>query len=224
LFNLKWSAIAGGTGLAVSLLVGIVSGAGFPMLLIRALILGAVFFVLGSLIWMVINNFIPELISPGAYEEDSGAPRPGSRVDISLGDAQESALPEMFRGSGSGEEVGDIADLLSGKNIPPNNPGMDQNKEEGYTQKGGGEFQSEAGETSAGPDAVSLAGFGGEDVLPDLESMREAFNPSREEPAELEPETAIPERRPAASKNQSLQGDFRPQELAAAIRTKISKE
>jgi hypothetical protein len=222
LINLKWSAIAGGLGFAVSLLIGIISGAGFPLLLIRALALGAAFFVLGSLIWIMINNFIPELLNADAYEGDSGSPLPGSRVDISLGDPQESALPEMFQSSASADEVGNISDLLSGKNTLANNTGMDQKREEGYTQKSGREFQSEPGGISGGPDVAPLDNFGG--GLPDLESMGEAFRPSREEPVEFEPEPVIPERRPAGNKTQNLQGDFRPQELAAAIRTKISKE
>jgi hypothetical protein len=223
LINLKWSAIAGGLGIVVSLLIGIVSGAGFPMLLIRALVLGAAFFVLGSLLWLVINNFIPELLNAGAYEEDSGSLPPGSRVDISLGDSQESALPEMFQNSESADEVGNIADLLNGKNTPANNTGMDQKREEGYTQKSGGEFQTESGGAAGSPDVASLENVGG--GLPDLESMGEAFRPARKEPVEFEAEASIPERhRPAGNKTQNLQGDFHPQELAAAIRTKISKE
>jgi hypothetical protein len=220
LINLKWSAFAGGFGLAASLLVGILSGAGFPIVLIRAGILGAVFFVLAGLVWFLINNFIPELLYPGAGGEDSGE-RPGSRVDILVEDGQESALPEMYRRSG-GDEVDNIADLMSGKIASVNNTGMDQKREDGYTKDSGLDFQTESPAVSTG----ALAGDGLGGGLPDLDSMAGAFVQNGEEADEVATEAEPPPsgQRPIGNKTQSLKGDFDPKELAAAIRTTINKE
>ncbi|MDR1278855.1 MAG: hypothetical protein LBK02_08895 [Treponema sp.] len=225
MFNIKWSAIAGGFGLALSLLVGIISGAGFPMVLIRALVFGLVFFVLAGLVWLLINNCIPELLYSRNEDEGSGK-APGSRVDISLGDEQESALPEMYRNSGSGDEVDNITDMINGK-TPVNNTGMDQNGEDDYTQKSGTGLQAESPEELAGIPGASSGGYDPGEGLPSLDSMSAAFGPSTEEPVELQAEdVSIPvsERHITGNKPQSLKGDFNPKELAAAIRTKISKE
>jgi hypothetical protein len=219
--NLKLSALAGGGGFIVSLLVGILSGGGFPIVLIRAFIIGAVFFVLAALIWLLINNFIPELLYTGTGDSDSGE-IPGSRIDISVGDGQETALPEMFSISG-GDEVGNITDLFAARPAPANSPGMDQKREDGYTNTSGADFQSEP----LRPSAAGLpAGrdLGSGEVLPDLDAMAEDFMSTGENPAEGETGISPPERKPAGNKPQNLQGDFHPKELAAAIRTAISKE
>jgi hypothetical protein len=219
-FNLKWSAIAGGFGLVLSLLVGIISGAGFPLVLIRAAIFGAGFFLLAGVAWLLVNNFIPELLEPGAGAGESGE-FPGSRVDISVGDGQESALPDLYRNSGD-EEVGDIQDLISGKPIPANYPGMDQKGEDGYTESGGPGFQSEGPALSAG--VPSLDDYDPAGAAPDLDALAGSFSAAGKETAPPEPERIIPERSPVGNKAQNLQGDFHPQELAAAIRTRISKD
>jgi hypothetical protein len=214
LINIKWCAFAGGFGFAASLLVGIISGAGFPLVLIRAGVFGAAFFALAGLVWIVINNFIPELFYSGA--EDSGL-KPGSRVDISVDDGQESALPEMYRGSG-GDEVDNISDLISGKTPALNNTGMDQKREDGYTKDSGGESSG----LSAGDSAEEVYELGG--ALPDLDSMAGAFTGGGKAAVAVEAETPVSGRHPIGNKTQSLKGDFDPKELAAAIRTKINKE
>jgi hypothetical protein len=219
--------MAGGFGFVFSLLVGIISGAGLPLVLIRPLIFGCVFFILGGGAWILINNFVPELLFPAPGEEGSpeAAPSPGSRVDISLDDGLESALPEHYRNSGSGDEVGNIADLLNGKMSPENNTGMDQKGEDGYTKNSGAGFQTEASASNPGSPAAS--GEDGDDsltVLPDLDSMAEAFIPSSAETAESPADLPLPVRSPSGNKPQGLQGDFNPKDLAAAIRTRINKE
>jgi hypothetical protein len=219
-FNLKWSAIAGGFGFAASLLVGIISGAGFPLVLIRAAVFGAGFFLLAGVSWFLINNFIPELLEPGSGI-GGGGEFPGSRVDISVGDGQESALPDPYRSSGE-DEVGDIQDLISGKPIPADYPGMDQKGEDGYTGNGGSNFQSEDRNVSAGTPVLEDYDLGG--APPDLDVLAGSFRSAGAETAEPETERAVPGRSPAGNKNQSLKGDFHPEELAAAIRTKISRD
>ncbi|MDR2403197.1 MAG: hypothetical protein LBD78_04135 [Spirochaetaceae bacterium] len=228
MINLKWSGIAGGFGFAVSLLVGIISGAGFPLLLVRAFIFGLLFFILGGGAWLLINNFVPELLFPGENEGDSagGDQSPGAQVDISLGDEPVSALPENYQNSESGDEVGNITDLLTGKTVPENQTGMDQNGEDGYTKTRGSDFQTEAAGSYTGPAETAAAGVYADSAggLPDLDSMAGAFAPSPAEPVESPADFSPPVRSPSGNKPQSLKGDFNPKDLAAAIRTKISKE
>jgi hypothetical protein len=226
LINLKWSGIAGICGFVFSLLVGLLSGAGFPLLLIRAVVFGAVFFALGAGAWLLINNFVPELLFPGEDEGDfSGAgPAPGSRVDISVGDGQESALPEKYGISGAEDDVGNIADLLSGKITPENNPGMDQKREDGYTKNSGVEFQTEGNLSNAGPSVLSGGDIDLPGGLPDLDSMAAVFVPSPAESAGSPVDIQPAARTPSGNKPQSLKGDFHPKDLAAAVRTAISKE
>jgi hypothetical protein len=224
LINIKWSGIAGSFGFIISLLVGVLSSAGFPLLLIRAFVFGAVFFVLGGGVWILINNFVPELLFPESDEADSSGEGPslGSRVDISVDDDQGLALPEKY-GFGSADDVGNITDLLTGIAAPGNNTGMDQNGEDGYTKIRDAGFQTEAGAAnSVRPEAgVYDDSAGG---LPDLDSMAAAFVPSSAESAEFSADQAPPVRSPSGNKPQSLKGDFNPKDLAAAIRTAISKD
>jgi hypothetical protein len=219
--NLKLSALAAAGGFTVSLLVGLLSGGGFPLVLIRAFIIGAVFFILAALIWLLINNFIPELLYAETGDSDSGE-TPGSRIDISVGDGQETALPEMYANS-NGDEVGNITDLFASRPVSTGNPGMDQKREDGYTNTSGADFQPEP----LRPSAAGLSAgepLGSEEALPDLDAMAEVFLPAGQEAAGEESEFSPPERKPVGNKPQNLQGDFHPKELAAAIRTAISKE
>jgi hypothetical protein len=228
LINIKWSVIAGIFGLVMSFLVGLISGAGFPMVLIRAFIFGASFFLLAAALWFLVNNFVPELLESGPSLGGSGGAgeNPGSRVDISLGDEPGSALPDLYRDSG-GDEVGNIADLISGKTGQVNGSGMDQNREDGYTQNDGkAAFQPESRGVPPGSTTGDFAGgdFDPADALPDLDVMEGSFRPAGAEPAGFGAESTPLDRSPIGNKTQNLQGDFHPKELAAAIRTKISKE
>jgi hypothetical protein len=147
-------------------------------------------------------------------------------VDISVGDEQLSALPENYRNSESGDEVDNITDLLTGKIAPENRPGMDQNGEDGYTKIRGSEFQTEAAGSHSGPPETRAPGAYDDSagVLPDLDSMAEAFVPSSAEPDESSVDLPPPARTSGGNKPQSLKGDFNPKDLAAAIRTTISKD
>jgi hypothetical protein len=142
------------------------------------LIFGALFFVSGSGVWVLINNFIPELLSPGSSGEDQAEiddslPNPGSRVNITLDDSRPagvSALPEMFRPSGAEDDVGDISDLVSGVIRPgaaqgeaagngPFSPGIDQSAGDGYN-KGTGVSASDGRAGNSGSAGVHAAGSG----------------------------------------------------------------
>ncbi|HCC36175.1 MAG TPA: hypothetical protein DEQ14_00365 [Treponema sp.] len=222
MINIKFSVISGCAGLLLSLAVGFVSGAGFPHVLIRAGIFGVIFFAAGSGLWLLLNNFVPELLSPDKSNEDEGgdsAGAPGSRVNITLDDSR--VLPEMYRNLDNGDDVGNIGDLVSGAFQPEAvSPeplleaadaieGMDQKPEDGYTGN-----RSWSG----------VPANGSSEGLPDLDSMAGSFMGSQDETTAQPVEWSEPERRVSGNKPQKLEGDFNPKDIAAGIRTVLSKD
>jgi len=215
-FNWKLSAIAGGIGLGLSLIVGLFSGAGFSHSLLRSLIFGAVFFGLGTGVWFLINTFLPELLVSGAADGDGM--KPGSRINIA---EDEKILPEVFKSLDEGEDVGDIGSLVNGTFKPIDTPvpalapasapdiegqGLDQMPEDGYTE-------SRSAQVSAAPP---------EGGLPDLDLLGGSFLDGDE--AEDSGERPEPVRRPAGNKPESLKGDFDPKDLAKGIQTILKED
>jgi len=214
-FNMKLSAIMGGIGLLLSLIVGLFSGAGFSHSLLRSLIFGAVFFGLGCGIWLLINTFLPELAVAGAGDENDTL-TPGSRINIT---ESEKPLPEVFKALDDGEEVGDINDLVNGTFKPREVPGaaaapdtefrgLDQMPEDGYT-----------GNRSS-PVSVDPPEGG----LPDLDLLAGSFLSNSEEAVEDFEERPEPVRRPSGNKPQTLKGDFDPKDLAKGIQTILKED
>ena len=63
-----------------------------------------------------------------------------------------------------------------------------------------------------------------DELLPDLDTMAGAFNPSGEV-EELEPVDQPPVRKPSVGgKPSKLEGDFDPKDLATAIRDRLKRE
>jgi hypothetical protein len=254
LFNIKWGLIAGVGAFILSLAVGLLSGAGIFFVMVRALIFTGVFFLLGAGGWLLINSFMPELLYADSLDEAAPAERPGSRVNITLGGGGDFARPEMYQNSGNSDEVGNISDLISGVFKPAAAGGMDQQAEKGYTYAAGGSPDGVNQENSGFAEPLSGLGgegspvfnegarqadeknagftvsFGSDDGLgglPDLDAMSGAFltNAGVDGP-ERGAESSSPSRSPGGgkSKSKSVQGDFNPKELAAGIRTVLSKD
>jgi len=118
-------------------------------IVLRALVFTAMFFGIGFGLRFVINSFFPELL----YGSESGeiygqgyeqAPVPGSRVNITMDNTGEYAVPELFRSQDS-DKLGNIEDLISGTFItrpdnasrqPSHENGIDDNEKESYNNKG----------------------------------------------------------------------------------------
>jgi hypothetical protein len=256
LFNIKWGIISGGGAFLISLILGGFSGAAFGYVLLRAGIFLLVFFVLGVGCNMLITSYLPELLMPeppgGNDTLLSGLESPpGSRINITVGGP--AALPEVSRGSGESEELGNIANLTHGAANAAE--GMDQPPQNGYTDGGGvdlanfdqdimgnadapGSAESfEAAPVYSGPVFTASVDEGADvGALPDLGAMAGAFLTNAgdespvvgevmESPAEQSGgEPYVPARKPASGKTQALEGDFNPKELAAGIRTILSKD
>ncbi|MDR0554427.1 MAG: hypothetical protein LBG76_06480, partial [Treponema sp.] len=119
MFNLKWSALAGGFAFTLSLVIGLVSGAGAASVP-KALIFTAVFFVAGSITRLLIGKFLPELLNETANLPAGN--KPGSQVDISVEDNIDS------------DEI-DIDTIPDDESETAST--LDQKDKEAYTKKGG---------------------------------------------------------------------------------------
>jgi hypothetical protein len=230
MFNPKLSGIAAGIGFILSFLLGIITGAGLPLLLIRALIFAALFFALVSVGYGAISMYLPELLDNSLEE-----PGLGSQVDISIGDDgdQDSGISLETGGLGDGlneftENPGD-----SGENrdsLPGNT--LDQNSEDGYTEKRSLEdaprplpaaLPTELNFSAGGIDSV--------DILPDLDAMSGAFSAGSvsiggggESAGGASFGGPFDYGGKTPSEKAGLEGDFNVQEMASAIQTILKRE
>jgi hypothetical protein len=113
--NFRWAFMAAIFGAVVSLLLGLVSGVGFGLVLVRALVFGVVFFGLGFALYFVVNTYFPEILY---LTEDTGTPQANDATDghisIAMDSMGEYAVPELFNKQGDPNEIGNIEDLISG--------------------------------------------------------------------------------------------------------------
>jgi hypothetical protein len=225
MFNPRISGIFAGAGFVLSFLVGLVSGAHFPLILIRALVFALIFFALASAGYGAVKLYLPELLSGNS----GGEPVLGAQVDISVGDDDDGIL-------GISLESHDVAEGLNDFSENPGDSGidaLDQTFEGGYTEEG--RVEELAG--SSRPALPEDPGFSsGEtdsvDMLPDLDSMSGVFSDGSV-PAKGGESSGTGS--PAGSfggmgasgghaNKKSLDEDFNVQEMASAIRTILKRE
>ena len=162
MLNLKVSGIIAIAAFFLSLLIGIISGTAMPLLLVRAIVFAVLFFIMVSLIYVLVSRFLPELLAAESTTHTDIDFLQGSRVDIMEGDSENSAgnaspsVP-VFMGAqadDSEEGLGNISDLakktpapqasgsapaasaLGGGNQSIGLAGMDQNVQDGYNEEG----------------------------------------------------------------------------------------
>ena len=222
-----------------------------PMLIIRPVLFAVLFFILSVAIQFLVSQFLPELLEEGVPDE-SAAPFPGSRINITEGDSPLSAqgftpnlsMPSFMSDESSEGSIGDISNLLeknatvrvsAGEGVPA---GIDQNGQEGYNQTGEVEDLLEpdvnpedfkGSNASSGQAAVPSAAPNADsvDFLPDLESMAGAFMPAagNAESDTIEYSVSTPSpRSKSGGKAPAWSGDFNAKELAAGLRTVLNKE
>ncbi|MDR0494361.1 MAG: hypothetical protein LBG95_01860 [Treponema sp.] len=231
MFNFKWSLVSGGAALVLAFVTSLLLGhASLPVALTRAGIFAALFFGLGSGVFALINNFIPELLS-GSYENATdhifSTDSTGSRVNITLDDnTSNAALPDTNNSSANADEVGDFNDLVSGAFQARKD--IDQSSSSGYTgneDKGDflpvfddindlGDFSMDFGAFVSDEGGAASAGS-------DMDSF--SFFPGTDDSGETE-EYSPPERKSSMNKSTELKGDFNPKEIAAGIRTVLEKD
>jgi len=281
-FDLRFSGIFAVIAFILSLLIGLVSRATMPMLIIRPSIFAVIFFVFAAFAKILVGRFLPELLEERADEDIFS---PGSRVNILEGDspADSSAMTEGFISGALGpspvsatgakpdesdDGLGDISELsrrisfsqgAGGSGTPIESiSGVDQNVKELYTDDGGSgdsaapdfsnmftpdpAFDAPSGgqAKSAGKGAGTRPGtvasvapkaggsFDSDEVLPDLDSMAEAFmsGSSDEEQGAAEYSAPGPSRKPASSSNKAPDWtkEFNAKDIAMGLRTVLNKE
>jgi hypothetical protein len=243
-FNLKLSVTAAGAAFVLSLVIGVISRTGFSSALLRALISGGLFFLLSSLAYWAVSQFLPELLDLGEGEGTLAGndPLPGSTVDISVGAAEgedTDALPPLDRqfseASGSGPEAGtpDQGSEAFSSGQKSANTGakqaatLDLGGQDGYTKQESS-LKADSGSSGAESSGALPGADDMVDALPDLEVLSTIFTPQEgEEPGE---EAFVPvdsggtgppqDKKPASSG----QGDFNVKEMAQAIQTILKKD
>jgi len=260
--NVKWGVYAAGVALVLAFTTSLALGqASFGVAFLRGLAFAGLFFVLGTGAWTLINNYMPELLFPEANNnasvdvfgsgnsglEGSDSQAYGSRVNITLGEGSEAALPD---GNGSNsDEVGNIADLVSGAIDPAEEAkrqrGLDGINESGYTGMGGetapslGDFAEPAsfgGFAEPAPPAANNdsggfnmnfdsfamgSGGGGLEPFGDSFSLPSASGTGA---AAKEDDVFVPERKVTGNKPMALEGDFNPKDIALGIRTVLETD
>jgi hypothetical protein len=237
-FNLKWSGIFGAFAFVLSLLIGLLSGAGL-IALIRALILGLAFALLGSLIYWLVHHFLSELLDPEASDDEEG---PGARVNITVEGDDGFDESELLSGGIAAEDAGPegLGDRENGPgsegdNSPEDRTALDQKREDGYTKEGEVmETGTPAAADDSGENPVSGASSGAAipgdsdsvDALPDLDNFSSAFLPSGEESGGEVPAAppSLPDSPRDTGKNRAAAGDFNPKEMASAIQTALKRD
>ena len=253
MFNIKWGGIAAGAAFALAFTLSLLLGqTSLLIALFRAAVFAALFFGLGTAAWLLINTFIPDLLSPdtgniATHLFSTGTA--GSRVNITVDDVQNAALPE---GNGApGDDVGDFNDLFARKED------IDQTPATGYTEEGetegfaaetegfaaeeeefapafgnvslndGEENEDETGEFSMDFSAfVPGGGDSGDDETDENESDADldSFSFFPETMDSTKYEEPAPERKPSRNKPMKLEGDFNAKEIAAGLRTVLEKD
>jgi hypothetical protein len=147
MFNIKWGGIAAGTAFALALILSLLLGqTNLPIALLRAVVFAALFFGLGIGIWALIKTFLPELLSAETADIAThlfSTGQTGSRVNITVDDTHNAALPEQHNEG----DVGDFNDLFSAKGD------IDQTSATSYTEEG------ETGGFAAAGEPGSTEGF-----------------------------------------------------------------
>ena len=191
MIKIKWGIISGIIALVFSLILGIISGVQPSFIFLRALIFTVVFFGFGIGLGFLVDNFFPELLlrdEGPAYDGE----QPGSRVNITLENTGEYAVPEMYKSSGGTQDLGNIEELISGAYKPRSRrdsaagpEGIDRKREdvyngdEGKFKQNGFDMEASSSDASHGKPVFTpmfgddSAGLGG---LPDLDSMATAFS------------------------------------------------
>jgi hypothetical protein len=254
MFNFRLSGIAAAAAFAVSLTLGISVRGQLLIILLRAFGFGAAFFLLTALVWHLINKYIPELLRLSSPQQDMSPMaglESGSRVNITLGDGEDSIPPNAALPSEEAvnDGVGNIADAVN-RRIPeaareisreppreaplvseaaPLQPGMDQSPQSGYTQNRDGVSTVPSPSIQAPAGGFSGLGDISGDVesLPDLDALAGSFlSPAAGEDSTPAGQSSFPRStgESRSKKGKDMGEDFNPKELASAIQTILKRD
>jgi len=137
--NFKWGLVPAVFALFVSVMLGVISGSSMNHIILRALVFAVVFFGFGIGMWFLVSNYFPELLAADSdvtlQDENE---KTGSQVNITIDNADEYAVPELYKTADSSDELGNIEDLVSGA-FKVRSESVDRKQEESYNR---GRYQS----------------------------------------------------------------------------------
>jgi hypothetical protein len=207
--NWRWGALAGAAAFLVSLFFGVLAGVFLGPLVLRALIGGIVFAVIGMACSELVNRFLPELVEPEA--RSAAADGSGENVDIVIQDEAEAAeTGDGFSDSDRDRSSGDMDNLV-------------EEVEESSVVETGREAAKSAStrfQPGAEPVAVGAALVEDADIdeLPDLNRFSGSFVQERF------PEAGTARNSPAGSAASGTATDSNPQLMARGIQTLLKKD
>ncbi|MDR2192882.1 MAG: hypothetical protein LBP19_00185 [Treponema sp.] len=228
--HVKTSSIIAGGSFLLSFLVGLIGGAGFPMILVRALVFALLSFVLSEIIHLVTERFL--INAPTAMPED--IPPAGSYVNISVTSDVDTKSSETTEITGAqvdiietaktektGEvPVGTSADDLRSVSLPASGL-LDRETKSGYTNtmdSGQNSLATYLSSDELAELSTNTAMPVQDGKLPDMENMADAFIEKEEEESFTSPS------RRRSGKTTGVLENYDPAKLAGAIRTILQKK
>lgn len=206
--KVKVNGMAGGMGFVLSFIVGIISGGSFLIVLLRAFIFGACFFVFMEISQRLIGAFLPELLNPDEDTSSAAYDAPGSRVDISVEDETDKERADLFDVSISPEQK----DLASRGDafIAAGGGSLDQEQKKDYTQQKGGGVDDPTGFVPSVP--------GSTDSVQEMAERDPFFSTN-----EVIPEVTSSKAK-STSRAPSMKENLDPRKMASAIQTILKQE
>ena len=186
MLNFKWGLIFALFALITSIALGILFGVNPVHIIIRAIIFTVVFFGLGMGINYVINTFFPEILlydDSHSQSDTQNMNEQGSLLNITLGGSGEYAVPELYKDSDGGEEMGNIEDLISGNfKVRPSSSEREHSTESftgGIDRNGNGSYNNmAAAEDNADAENDDMFSFQGMQSAAERLPVKPVFTPS----------------------------------------------
>ncbi|MHB9291644.1 hypothetical protein Holit_00722 [Hollandina sp. SP2] len=206
--KVKVNGIAGAMGFVLSFIVGIISGGSFLMVLLRAFIFGAFFFVFMEVSQRLIGTFLPELLNPDEDASSTAHEAPGSRVDISVEAETDKERTDLFDVSIPPEQK----DLASRGDtfIADGGGDLDQEHKKDYTQQKEVEVDNPTGFVPSAPGSM--------DITQEIAEMDPLFSTN-----EVIPKVA-PSKAQSNSRVPNMRENLDPRKMASAIQTILKQE
>ena len=176
MINFRLSGIVAVIAFILSLMICVLSHNAMPMLIVRPLIFGILFFIITTIAYFLVTRFLPELVDEHSHSGGSVSgignfmdegplaahAAPGSRIDITEGDAAPSGIQPFMNPDDSVDELGNISEIMGNTGASPSlekddSSGMDQNADDGYTKAEGS--SSGAGSELPLEDLPTVEGF-----------------------------------------------------------------
>jgi hypothetical protein len=209
--NWRWGALAGAAAFLISLFFGVLAGVFFGTLVLRALIGGIFFSVIGMACSMLVHRFLPELVEVAGKQ--TAADVTGESVDIVIqdeageaGDGDEYSDLDRSRSSGDRDSLVEEVEESSV---------VETSGEASRGESAGFRIDAEPVAAGAAEVAVEVAEI---DELPDLDRFSGSFVPERF------PEPGAAKAGPAGSAGSGSPTEKNPQLLARGIQTLLKKD